>query len=790
MLLSKTYYVSATDVHPHQIDLRSISDLNEVLLDTYNGIQKVESGDEILFKSGETFYGQINLSDRDGKNVNENLTFSTYLDTKSLLPPPAIIDGSVVHFPFDKTIFDSEEINGTTFYKYVIQTDVNGNIDGTNIPLPKKILNVYTDTEQLILAREPEAEEHGGGVTLSSKHDLPAPDPNFDGYYGYYSIDEITSSDPEAYTFTDAYNSRSWQTAQVILRPFHWNYELNIIDKFSSVGNYILRDKQSNSLNETWGYFIQDHYDALDTEKEWYYDAENKTLYFSPGVDECDIYLTAYDVTNINSHGFGIYIDNKSNYTITNLDFRNQHSNILVSSAYASHSTNITIDNNILHNSVYGINYKGMSSSVISNNIIENIRSFGIAGDNGHQNHIHHNTIENVGLTLGSEKWNFNWGSGGANLSNLSAIFFRGQANIIEYNIINNIGYVGIHLGEDHGLTNVNGNPNNFSVEANNIIHENTISNTGQSLTDAGGIYTYHNWGTGNVISDNKVSYCEGNNNGTTSRKYGQRGIYLDMLSNNITITGNEIHHCGSGIFLQNSRNNIITGNKCWDNYNEQIWFQNSGHVMNGGQQNPCNDIDYDPLNDIEAEHISYVNNVFPNSSNVGKYYFDQSWNDRIMRYCYSYIGSDNTVRYAWKPVYVEFHPTDINGIIYGNEVYENEFAATSSVGHLSSKEEGFNTMRFQTWKEVNDETLYNYTQNNNPISDNIVGNIEDVTLFISSCDVWEYDNFTKELQGTSNVGKFKLNDLENDNELNQINKLRCKIILGCKYNHNEPLQK
>jgi len=522
VLFSRRYFISASDTIHGFRDLRII-DINNFISDS------AKIGDSLLFKCGERFYGKINIL----KKSQNNLYLGSYVD-KSIDNP--IIDGSIYHFEFNADFWNEFVIiNGTKFYKKSVKE-------------LKKVENAYLDGQILTLAREPDENET---VIFGKKN----------SYTGFFQIDSVDSKQPRK-IFYDFSNKIDWTGGSVVTKTS--NFTAEVKDIISCKNGYELSDNVISLIKKN-GYFIQDHYKALDSGNEWFFDKVEKIFYFSTNKQKAVVSLTG--IQSEDEKGI-INIDGKSNIKIENLILENGFTAIQLRNA-----KNITIKNNQMRNSNIGIDYFSYftsNNSNITENRITDMRSFGIHGS-GNGNLITMNEINNIGMTYGCN-------AGG--VYNLEGITIVGDRNEIINNKLSNIGYSGIKIYQG-GSCKIIGN---------------TIDNFGLRLSDTGGIYSWHCFEGNKLIKGNIISNGKGNKDGTSDPSiYHANGIYLDELSLHFRLEDNYVFNCGNGIYFQNSRNDTIIGNKCQNNYQAQLYMNSGGTVLNGGSLNPSNDIDFDP---------------------------------------------------------------------------------------------------------------------------------------------------------------------------------------------------
>ena len=687
----KTYYVSEADTITgiNAYNLRSIIELDSVLLGIHTSVPKATYGSTICFKSGERFFGQINLYDQGVNTVETNLTFTSYSDGAK-----PIIDGSIETFTFPTDCSLSEGV-----YEYHM-SNVSDNI-----------FNVYIENEELTLAREPDVDESTAD------------------FVGFNKINS-TSEDDSLLVFNDL---SGYSGGQIVFKSKLWNYVIGEI--LNAEGKTDL-PYYTTDVALNYGYFVQDHISALDSDGEWYFDRTDSTLYFKTScTDTCTVYVTGSDSLPADG-GCGFYICNKgtSNYTIENLDIRNTREGI-----YIYNTDYVTVQGCDLSNALAGIDCYLTNYCDILDNYFINLNTWGlkIQGDNNTVGYSgYENSFRDIGLKLGYDKSLFF--NPGVEMLNLEAIQFRGSNNNVSYNLIDNIGYQGILFAEANGVCN------------NNSISYNTIDSIGVTLADCGAIYAWHNFGTGNSISNNTITNCLGNLNGTqgysqTNLTGHTRGIYMDELSCNMTIESNNISNCSAGIVLQNGRNNTVSGNTIENNKEFEMLIVHGSNILNGGYGNVDNEIDF-YFSQLTSGYYTISDSLF-------------YWNTDKKTLQNATTNSSATSTYVY--------------VIPGNNDISGNYIGTSSI-----KNSDYFTFILSTWQEVNDNTLYDLTGDSLGISNNLKSgvNLDDVSVKIQSANV--YDSFTEE---TYYVGYGEFETEFNDNELLNVEELELSIRLGGK---------
>lgn len=278
-------------------------------------------------------------------------------------------------------------------------------------------------------------------------------------------------------------------------------------------------------LSQTNGFFLQNSYDLLDAEGEWYYNDSpaRLDLYTALNPATQNIKISVIDtlafiyaqnnlkVRNIRFEGSNmetIRMNNDNYCTIQNCDF---YFNGLDGARVYS-CTNILWDGNFItysgNNSAY---FEAAQSTTISNSRFE---ESGVLPGMGKSNGLAY-----LGIILGGNS------TGG---------------NIIQNCIINNVGYNAIHMA---------GN--------NNTIYHNYINGFNKTLDDGGGVYSsYAGYPeSGRVVRGNVITNGLGNAYGTVSgTAVASSGIYFDDRSSGATIDSNKIAYMSeTGIYCHNS---------------------------------------------------------------------------------------------------------------------------------------------------------------------------------------------------------------------------------------------
>ncbi len=406
--------------------------------------------------------------------------------------------------------------------------------------------------------------------------------------------------------------------------------------------------------------------------------------------EACGIYF--YNTINssiqnnqLNNNGTGIYLNSSSDNTITGNTASSNNIGIYLSSSGSNTITgNITNDNDVV-----GIQlYSGGSNTVIDNTASNN-RSYGICLSVSNSNTLMNNTTNN------NVYYNYHgWGIYLDHSSN----------NTITNNITSNNRY-GMYI---------------YRHSNNNNIADNTVSGNVVGIRIGSYAYSYRSC-SGNLITGNDASnndyvvflYWSGGNNIIRDNHSGR--IHLNHADNNTVINNNT-----SGISLETSNNNIITGNII-SNSAFGIYLRYSGgnvlrdNLMSGnddnfivtGYKDSHFDNDINTSNLVDGKPIYYLigasGTVVDSSSNAGLVYCFN---------CDDITVKGLTITNAEKGIY--FYNT-INSRIQNNSLNDNYYG----IYLISSSN---NTITENTASE-NQRGIYLDGSNNNAITDNNTSN-------------------------------------------------------------------
>jgi parallel beta-helix repeat protein len=402
---------------------------------------------------------------------------------------------------------------------------------GSNIweaPCPdcgSRVTGVYRNGTSLPLGRYPNPDAPGRGYLTIQSH---------------VTTTQLESQQPL---------STNWTGGEVVVRPTYW-----IIDRATitnQTGNTLtLANSSTYGLTDGWGYFIQNHPATLDQPGEWYYDPNRKTI---------RLYATRSDLTNqlitATTTARGIDLANTSNVTIRNLHVRETQAELL----YADNVSNLTLQHNRFADSGEdGLILTGSGSNVlIENSQIVNINNNGIVSGDYKNLTIRGSLIRHIGLQPGRGK------NGDGQFTGLR---YLGTTSLIENNIIDSVGYVGINFW------------------TNTTIRNNVIANFCMTKSDGGGLYVWN----GNKQSMSNIKIVSniirdgiGTPGGTADETFsGAHGVFLDDCAEGVELADNTVINChGLGIYLHAVNNVNLFRNTCFNNSVGQLILYNDGNL-------------------------------------------------------------------------------------------------------------------------------------------------------------------------------------------------------------------
>jgi parallel beta-helix repeat protein len=358
------------------------------------------------------------------------------------------------------------------------------------------------------------------------------------GYLTFESKSSLQITDNEFPAFPD------WKGAELVVRSSRWTMDRRLIT--SHIGNQInFSPTTSYPLTNNYGFFIQNHPLTLDVYGEWYYNPlTKKILVYTDSNNPSSINIAASTQNILIAINYTNYVNiNGIELTGANVTAINTNSSNYIS--ITNCEINFSGADALLGGKLSYFTFKNNSISTTNNNAITL----------NHSNNtvIKNNLIKNTGILPGRAK-------NGSGI--YCGIILVGNNNLIEYNTIEETGYIPISFQGDSIL-----------------IKNNFINNFAFILDDSGGIYTWNGcpsnpdsvYGinhfdrkiTGNIVL-NGIGASEGTN---SKNAKAASGIYLDDNTMNVVVSDNTIANCALyGIYLHNARENSVIQNTVFNN--------------------------------------------------------------------------------------------------------------------------------------------------------------------------------------------------------------------------------
>ncbi|WP_165750258.1 RICIN domain-containing protein [Cellulophaga sp. Z1A5H] len=488
----KNYYVSATgnDANNGTSETSAWKTIDKI-----NSIKNtLRAGDIINFNRGDVFYGSLDLKGVTG-TASSAIQLNSYgSGEKAILRAAAKLKNWTRH---------------------------SGNIWKT--PLAKinnsRVPSLFLENVAQQIGREPNSDAPNGGYRTIKDH-----------AGNNTSISEATSL---------PYASNSFKGGEIAIRTTDDNIKVETITSHAGTTvNFSLSDPNSNfenNIENNFGYFFQNHVNALDKNGEWAHDIIAGVLYLYSTTDPNSLSVEipeGEDALALNNSSYikiqdlkiegglkqTLAVSGAANLTINNCNFKNGNNYLSLGFTL----TNIVATSNTFEQSNNSaIRWEGLSGLTFSNNKIINI---GMRSGMGERSFIGYTGVRFISR------------SGSA-------------VNIIEKNSLKAIGYHALNYGGG-----------NFKINYNDI------SNYCYTKDDGGGIYSVGNKETSNIYK-NIVHDSPGAIRGIPAgRGVKTAGIYIDNDSQNQSIYENTVYNVvGWGIMSNLSSKNSIKDNTVYN---------------------------------------------------------------------------------------------------------------------------------------------------------------------------------------------------------------------------------
>lgn len=463
-------------------------------------IPTMQPGDQILFRRGDTFIGELELNN-SGSN-SARIIIDAY-GTGNL----PILKGAI-------------PVSSWSVY--------SGNI--YRAPITQSVKGLYVDGKRMTKARYPNTgwlfTDTGSGTSGFGDADIPQA-------------------------------TNYWTGATARIRSVDWQYEIREIQSHSG-SDIIFQNATEYGIDPDWGYYLDNKLEALDVAGEWFYDNTGSFLYlYAPGgvnpnslLVEAVVYDTGIECA-FNSEYLTVQNLRITQYAVQGFWLGGVCQEVTVNTCEISQ-----IGMNAIHLDVFpGTNI------LVSGNDISDAEGRGIYLFDGDNCEISGNTLKRIGMVPGYGLSDVNGGVGilcydGTSNSLIAnnhidstgyaGIRVDGSDNVIEYNRVHN---AILTLSDGGGIYCYGVNTQDNIIRYNWV--KNVIGNVESSPNSpfAMGIYV-DNFCTGITVSNNIVT-------GVTNF-----GLLNNFNTNNNTFTNNLVYGNGDGgLMMDDKANAVNTGN-------------------------------------------------------------------------------------------------------------------------------------------------------------------------------------------------------------------------------------
>ena len=574
---AKTYYLSSSgnDSNSGTDPSSAWQTLSKVNATTF------QSGDQILFRRGDTFYGNIvvNISGSSSTPI----TYGSYGSGAK----PVI----------------------TGFTSVTSWTNKGGNIWESTNPV-----STLSDLKTVLI--------NGQSVPMGRYPNADASYPFLPNFFNFQSHTG-TGAGNSSITSSSLSDGNNWTGADVVIRMNQWTFHREVITGQSATT--LTFNGVAGSLEDGWGFFIQNDIRTLDRQNEWYYNPSTKKLSVYSTTQPTNVQVSTIDMLL----NFYSNVPTVTSVNVDNLKFTGANTNgIWISGNLTFSVTNCDVSYSGLEGMVlYG---GGIKSGTISGDTFTNNGSGGIFSIGDVQNlRITNNAISVSGI-ISAYKQN-DYTNGGMTI--------YGPNSLIQYNTVDSSAYCGI---EFKGV--------NVQVRNNFVNHSALIRG------DAGGIYTGFINETGKVIDGNIILNSEGNPRGSRGNDYFAMGIYIDDLGNNLSVTNNTIANCRTaGLYLHNSNNLFIRNNTIYNcgALGTEVMWANGGMSMDGNGNQFSNSV----YNNQVLNNIVFATNQYQYALN---YYAESGAGNQVSNF--GTIDSNYYVKVNSSSTAIKSQQTNING--------------------------------------------------------------------------------------------------------------------------------
>ncbi len=359
--------------------------------------------------------------------------------------------------------------------------------------------------------------------------------PNFGGINHEYHILKQAVSNSNL-TFSDADRDfladKDITGADLYVRIEPWYIDHMTINRYNSAIASVFLNRDTRFPAEAGdGYVLEGKKWMLDSAGEWYYDTAASQLYvWLPDNSHPASSLVEASVRNEVA-----VLRNSPGLRVEHIKFEQGADRGLdVQSGQNIFITDIVGENDKNYNLVV-LNAK---NTTVTHSAFSGALAKGVVISGGNNNALKNSEISSIGL------------SGAPDIA-LAGVDFASENGLVQDNLIENMGYIGIRFANKEGTR----------------IIQNTIKNVCVRLSDCAGIYTWNgtladNPLVGSLVEKNTIIGAASNREGTTPSHGG--GIFLDNSTVHVRVLNNMISDVSIGLVLNEPSDTIFSNNKIW----------------------------------------------------------------------------------------------------------------------------------------------------------------------------------------------------------------------------------
>ncbi len=376
---------SSLEAQNPQTPWKSIQKLNSIF-------PNLHPGDQVLFKSGEKFLGEIILS-KSG-NSGSPISFGIYGGT-------------------EKAIL-------TTFSKITNWISKGGNIYEADVPILNGRVNVVAvDNTAYAMGRYPNSNTvNAGYLTMSSA-----------------SNGSVSSNEMQAPT--------NFSAGEIVIRKNNWVIDRHYINSHSGTTVNYNTTGSGYQPRVGYGFFIQNHPGTLDQFGEWYYDGHNKKIRFYYDKGE----PSGGDIQVATSNNVLNFQQNISHIHFNNISFQGANDNTV----QLRSSANIRFDKcEITFSGGSAIHGAGIVDLQVENSLIQDAYNGGIHQQWNDRGLVVRNSTFNRIYNFAGMGKNADLNGNGIYMSETSS------NATIEFSKFTNMGYIGINFNGNNTIVKNN----------------------------------------------------------------------------------------------------------------------------------------------------------------------------------------------------------------------------------------------------------------------------------------------------------------------------------------------